>query len=468
MEQGEKNRHILTALAVVTYMITCSVVYGVTTPSYLLDDNVAPDSANLFKTPLSEIQNYHNLLEQEADEPSFFPKLDNVVNESSSQFISDSRLDLNVRTYYLDQTIVGPRPAAEAWAIGGGLDFKSGHWKDVLAIGAAAYTTQKVYAPSGAADTGLLGRDQNSFTVLGTSYVELKFDQVKTRLYRQIIDTPFINRHDNRMLPNTFEAYIVGSRDLRPISFIAGQVTGMKPKAQNHFMSIAERLGIQEDTNGITMAGVRLHPNENSRIGMINYYVWDAMNIIYSETDIGLGDSDPWSAGFSFQFMDQRSVGEALLGTFSSQQVGFNVSLGYESAILSAAFTRVFGDGIESPFGGYPGYTSIIIDDFNRAGQETYLVGFSFDFEDIGLDGLSFFTTYANSHTVGQVRPGVPEKSSEYDLTIDYRFPEESFLDNLWIRLRGAWLSGDNPSGRPTFEALNDYRIIINYTVPIL
>ncbi|WOO41960.1 OprD family outer membrane porin [Rubellicoccus peritrichatus] len=454
---------------VIVYAITSFITYGVTTPSYLFDDITAPETADSFITPLNDFQEHRSILYQEAMDPSFFPYLEDAVEEYSQPFISDTELSLNVRSYYLNQQrtrIINP--TSEAWAIGGELDYKSGYWKDFLAIGASVYTTQKAYAPDGRDGTLLLGRGQNGFSVLGTSYVEFKFDKVKARFYRQTIETPFVNRHDNRMIPNTFEAYVIGSRDLRPVSFIVGQITKMKTRNENHFITIAERLGITEDTNGITMAGARFHPNEDSRVGAINYYVWDAMNMVYSETAFAIDLPEPWTSSFNFQFMDQRSVGEALIGDFSGQEIGINFSLGYHSAILSLGFTRIYGDTIRSPFGGYPGYSSIIVDDFNRAGQETFILGFSYDFEDIGLDGLSFFTTYANSHTVGQIQPGVPEKSSEYDLTIDYRFPEDSILDNLWIRLRGAWVSGDNPAGAPTFQAINDYRIIINYTIPIL
>lgn len=450
-------------------LLVSVVMQAATTPSYLFDNMTAPDRANINDTPLGLSQQYHTIELEEALEPSIFPGVAQKM-EKQDPFFRDTLLDLNFRSYFLNADGGSPGdPEREAWAAGGSLIYKSGYWKDFLAIGAGGYTTQPVVAPGWGDGTRLLGPGQNGFSVLGLSYVELKVEEVRGRFYRQIIDTPYLNQHDNRMIPNTFEAYIVGSRDLRPVAFIAGQVTKVKPRDSNQFLTVAEGLGItQDDTNGITMGGFRAYPNDNINGGMINYYVWDIANLYYAEANAEIELDDPWSLSLGFQFTDQRSVGEELLGKSSAQQVGAVASLGYAGAVLSVSGSHLFtNNGVLSPYGSYPGFTSLIIEDFNRPRQTSFVIGLSYDFKEIGLDGLSAFTNYGQARASNTAITGAPPRTDELDLTVDYRF-KEGLLKNLWIRLRAAWVSFDDPAGGPVYNAINDYRVIVNYEIPLL
>ncbi len=81
---------------------------------------------------------------------------------------------------------------------------------------------------------------------------------------------------------------------------------------------------------------------------------------------------------------------------------------------------------IISPYGGYPGYISHIIENFNRAGEKAFLVGFSHDFDLENIDGLSFFTNYAIGYDAVNSGDGssLPNQR-EFDITVDYR-PENT------------------------------------------
>lgn len=438
---------------------------GTTTPSYLMDDETAPVNAVDGPTPINPLNDY---FEQVSDEPSIFPAVEGGL-ANAPQFFRDARIDLNIRSYYRDadsQSTLNRK--SEAWALGGNLDFKSGHFRDIFALGIAGYTTQKMYA-SNAPDSSLLGPGDSGITSLGMAYAELKVDEVKGRFYRQIIDTPFVNRHDNRMIPNTFEAYIVGSRDLRPVEFIIGQVTKMKPKDENQFISIAERLNLGGDTtNGISMAGIVSHFNEDIQGALINYYTWDAYNTVYSELNADIYDQDELTASVQFQFFDQRSVGEELIGAFSLQQFGGSTSIGYNGLVASTAATTVIGADAQTQFGSYAGYTSMIINDFNRKGETAFVIGLSYDFGKLGLYGLSAYTNMSWAWINDSQAITRETRSREFDINIDYRFPEGTIFENLWIRLRGAWLSPNDAPDGTQIPAVNDYRIIVNYDIPLL
>ena len=120
-------------------------------------------------------------------------------------FFRDQTLKLNLRTYYkyndkFDDSV------SEAWTVGGSLSYKTGYLFDHLAFGAAVYTSQPLYAPDDRDGTLLLKPGQKGYDVLGQLYGEIKvLPDNFLRFYRQEYDTPYMNKNDNRMTPNTFE-----------------------------------------------------------------------------------------------------------------------------------------------------------------------------------------------------------------------------------------------------------------------
>ena len=82
-----------------------------------------------------------------------------------------------------------------------------------LQIGATLYTSQKLYGPDDKDGTQLFMPGQEPFSVLGEAYAMLRLDDISAiRIGRQTFDLPWLARHDNRMVPNTFEAVAIGRR----------------------------------------------------------------------------------------------------------------------------------------------------------------------------------------------------------------------------------------------------------------
>jgi outer membrane porin, OprD family len=129
--------------------------------------------------------------------------------ETLPPFLRDTQLALNLRLYYFyrDNEVTPPRSDNEAFTIGGSLAYQSGWLANILRIGLEGFGSQKLYGPESRDGTLLLLPGQNSYAVLGRAYGELKYAEYTATLYRQYIDTPYVNQQDNRMTPNTFEAY---------------------------------------------------------------------------------------------------------------------------------------------------------------------------------------------------------------------------------------------------------------------
>ncbi len=393
--------------------------------------------------------------------PSFVPRVREKLEEAPP-FWRDTDLVVKPRSYYLTrQRDSGDN---EAWALGGSVEYQSGWWRERLRVAASLYTTQKLYGPQDKDGTLLLGPGQESFTVLGEAYLEAGLPWgVVARAGRTALDMPYLNRQDNRMVPNTFEAYGIGRIAKQGISFILAQVDDMKRRNSDKFESMSEAAGLADTDEPLTTAGVRV-ALDKFNLGMISHYAWNFMNTFYTEANLAHTVTENLALSGSAQYTDQRSVGDELDGTFDTHVVGTQVSTSYRYAILRFAYTSTDEEsGIRSPFGGYPGYISIIVKDFNRAGEDAWLVGLSYKFTALGMPGLSAFIDYAEGDTPDRGPAASPDQE-ELDITVDYRFQSQP-LKGLWLRGRAAFLDQDNSVDGA--DDIDDYRLIVNYEVPI-
>jgi hypothetical protein len=339
---------------------------------------------------------------------------------------------------------------------------------DLLAVGATLYTSQPLYAPDGRDSTKLLATGQEGYTVLGQAYGKVKlFDRNEIRLYRQSYDSPYMNKNDSRMTPNTFEGYSVhgafgGEKTGPGFQYGAGYIPKIKERNSDEFIYMSEAAGAKVERG--TVAGGGRFTYGTSSIGAIEYYTPDILNIFYAEAKHVWKVTEDLGFYFGTQFTHQQSVGDNLLtgNSFYTYQLGFLGEIGYRNGILSLAYTKD-GNGadLRNPWSSYPGFTSVMIRDFNRAGEQAFEVKASYDWKRF----LPGFTTYV-SYTVGngRVNPstgqGVPDEN-EIDADIQYRLIG-GIGGGLWLRLRYAHLWEEG--GR----TVDQVRVILNFPISFL
>ncbi len=126
--------------------------------------------------------------------------------------LKETTFEFNFRTFYFDRSDFNGSEK-QAWAIGGWLGLKTDYFFDHIAFGVTGYTSQPIYAPDDRDGTLLLGPHQEGYTVLGELYADIRiFEGLNITVGRKGYDTPFINRNDVRMTPNTFEAIVLQGR----------------------------------------------------------------------------------------------------------------------------------------------------------------------------------------------------------------------------------------------------------------
>jgi hypothetical protein len=391
-----------------------------------------------------------------------------LLHESRLVGLRDTTFDVQLRSFYLDRENFDTSES-QAWTLGGSAGFKTGYFGEVAAVGATVFTSQRLYGPHDKDGTQLLETGQKEYTVIGELYGQFRLtDQIVATAGLHEIDTPFINTHDSLMTPNTFQLYAVqgaaGSTDEMNLRFGAGYVEKIKPRNSDDFQSMSLAAGAPAGVDrGVYVAGANFK-DAGLSIGAIDYYSDDIINIFYSETKFSLPIVDRLSLRFGAQYTDQRSTGDDLLTgkPFSTDQYGLKVELALGPALLTTARTITAigtltdgksGTDIRSPWGGYPGYTAVQIENFYRAGEDATLLRAAYNFPRV--TGLSIYGLWAKGST-----PHVANQyaQTEYDLNLQW-VAGTRMLKGLTLLAR----YGHVAQGGPSDQHENELRLVLYY-----
>lgn len=375
----------------------------------------------------------------------------------------ETRFEVNSRTMSFDRTNFDGS-VNRAIATGGWIGARTGFLFDRLSLGATGFTSQRLEGEPDQDGTGMLEPVQAGYTVLGEAYGELLVsDDLTLTAGRKRFDTPFVNSNDSRMTPNTFELLVLqglselGS-DGATLKYGVGWFESIKERNSDEFVSMAIDAGAPVE-RGVLAAGA-LYQKGAFSIGAIDYHSADVINIGYGESKLELPFVLPIADNavprLAAQVVDQRSVGDDLLtgGEFAAQQFGFKSELPVGNALFTAAYTVAGGgSNLQSPWSGYPGYTSSQLEDFNRAGEGALLLRGAYEFTEI--DGLSAYALWVNG---GDPEGAAQYRRDEIDLNLQWE-PSEHWLKGFALRLRYGLVDQHGPVD----QRAHDLRVICNY-----
>ena len=389
--------------------------------------------------------------------------------------LQDTRFEFDLRTEFIDRNKFDGTES-EAWAIGGWVGLKTGYFLDHVAFGITGYTSQPLYAPINRGGTGLLQSGQQGYTVLGEAYADLQImEGLNIDVGRKGFDTPFINRDDTRMTPNTFEAIVLQGRteldksgtkpakegveqesDVAVLKYGVGYFDKIKARDSDEFVSMSVDAGAAVE-RGVYAAGALYEKGEFS-LGAIDYYSSDIINIGYAEAKMELPISSSCRPKLAAQFTTQHSVGsDRLQGqSFSGKQFGIKADLPVGRALFTAAYTYTFGGAdMQNPWSSYPGYTSVQVQDFFRAGENAFLLRAGYKFPWVkGLSAYALAVFGTNPDQTGQ------DRQDEYDFNLQW-VPPKGVLDGLSVRMRYAVV--DQHGG--DVNNLTEFRALCNYVI---
>ena len=409
---------------------------------------------------------------EDAPPPPLSPFFERMIpglkeeRETLPPFLRDADFTLHLRTYYFNRT--KPDDSVnEALAFGGWIGVKSGWLLDTFAMGATLYGSAPLYAPDDRDGTTLLKTGQKGYYVPGEAWGALRYKEYALLTgYRQLVDQTYINPQDSRMTPNTFQGVTLGGR-IDVVKYLVGYLWEIKPRNSDEFISMSEQAGAKGSNDCVGLAGVTVTPLKGLKFDLSNQYGVNTFNTIYGATDYLTPLGNGWKGRVRAQFTDQRAVGDALVDNaqkrfWSTQQGGMQAQLIHKDLTITTAFSiTAAGNTIQSPWGFFPGYLSMIDQDFDRANEKAWLIGVAYDFSSVITEGLSAYFKFGWG--VDAINPAMRKDApnqGEYDFNVDYRPPwiHPTPLRGLWIRARAAVL--DQQDAKVTGY---QFRIIINW-----
>jgi hypothetical protein len=367
---------------------------------------------------------------------------------------------LQFRTYYFDQESLTGVPSA-AWAIGGWAGLRSPWWGDVLQLGIVGYTSQKLYGPTDKDGTKLLAKGQEPVTVLGEAFAAVRILGQTATAYRQLINRPFINPQDNRMVPNTFEAYtLTGAAN--QVAYTGGYITKKKSRDSESFVWMSDVAGGTGKQEGVIYAGGTWDFARNGYLRMDEQYAVDVFNTFYVDGKYPIAIDDRTSLTLGAQYYPQSAVGDEQIGSFSTWGMGLQAAVAHGPFGVQLYYTQT-GKGFDTqnPFGDHASYLNLMQVAFNTAGEKAWAIGGNLDFTDLGVPGLTAAAIYAAGHDRIDAQTGaaIPDRS-ETDVRVDYAVGKGTFLEGLVATFRYSWLHQD---GSP--QTQTQLRAYLNYAV---
>ena len=367
---------------------------------------------------------------------------------------------VHLRTYYFgSESVTGTQ--SEAWALGGWAGLRSPWWGDLFQVGLVGYTSLKLYGPDDKDGTRLLAPGQEPITVLGEAFAAVRlFDQTLTG-YRQLINRPYINPQDSRMVPNTFEAYtLTGSA--RDVSYTGGYITKIKVRNSESFAPMSTAAGSTGDHKGVAYAGATWAFAKNGYVRLDEQYGVDVFNTFYVDGRYPIAIDDKTSLALGAQYTAQKSVGDARIGSFSTWGLGLQAALAHGPFGAQLYYTQTgTGFDTQNPFGDHASYLNLMQVAFNTAGEKAWAIGGNVNFASLGVPGLTAAAVYASSTDRINAGTGAAlADRAELDVRADYAFSKGTVLEGLVATLRSSWLRQDgSPQTAPQLRAYLNYAV---------
>lgn len=145
----------------------------------------------------------------------------------------------------------------------------------------------------------------------------------------------------------------------------------------------------------------------------------------------------------------------------SNWDLGIRTTVSHNDVVLRLGFGIAGPNGENRDvFGVSPLYLDLMQRTSSRPNKKAVGFSDSYDFEGIGIQGLSGIVTFAAGFD-GEL-DGDQSDAQELDVTIDYRL-KHGWLESFWLRVRGSWLNDESAESDGT-----EIPVVLRYDLPII
>ncbi|GAB7529973.1 OprD family porin [Pseudomonas sp. 3A(2025)] len=404
-----------------------------------------------------------------------------ALSAAHADFLKDGKASIDTRNFWFsnDYREDPGQNKVQEWAQGLTFKYLSGFTEGDIGFGldAALMVGIKLDSSPDRSGSGLLARDAQARSG-GPSYSRRAQDEYsklaltgKVRLYRDTVVqygalTPslgVLQPSSTRLFTQGFEGAQITSKAFDKLTLSAGRLDKVRQRDSTDYQDISIAYGsgqyVQTSRgNAFNFAAVdyQLSPQLN-----LSYHYGQLENV-YGQHYLGLKAKVPFGPG--------NVVGDVRL--FSSGDIGgaeaghidntvYSGIGGYSLAghTLQGGYQKIKGDGAFPFLDGTATYllTELMVTNFTKAEQRSWLLRYDYDFSAIGVPGLLFTLRYVKSDQAEVVRVAYEGKERELDTDLGYVVQSGTFKD-LGIRWRHGVMRNNY-----TRDSDQD-RLIVDYT----
>lgn len=338
-----------------------------------------------------------------------------------------------------------------------------------------------------------------SKALMGELYVSYKNEYFDAKLGRQMLNTP-LTKISTSLMPNFYEAYMLGTNVVSGLRLTAGQITKMSMGSraaadygligegtttggaavkfvqqggtveQARFLSMGKIAGVTGDTDGRTVLGATYTGIKNLKADFWVYHSDDIANDYYAELGYNIPVAEGMAVKLNAQYLMQKDTGNSLAGKKDFTMLGTKVELGSKVWGVYAALNKS-GDqddaasekGYFNAWGADPAYTSSIFSrNAYRDDVEAYKIGARYMIMK-GLTLTADYASYGKSDTTAAAGALVAtDDAYEIDVALNYKYGE-NWSFRVFNARRVSEYNGDTAAGI-TERRQNHYRAIASYT----
>lgn len=406
---------------------------------------------------------------------------------TKADFIDDRQVQLKLRNFYLDRQIDQPDPNKTqdfgSWSQGVTLDAKSGYAQvgpvqvgvDVLAQ----------YALRLSGDRGdndyimpydYINKEQARDNAKIGATLKAKISQTELRVGEILPATPVVHFDPSRQLLTTFQGAWLESKDLKNTKITLGYLDGINARYENQVQDFklwpnelnTEKNQVKSgDSDGMYVAGIDYQITPELQA---SYYYGDVTNI-YRQNYVGFAYNKKLDAHNKIathaRYFDNTESGDALYGDIDSQALSLKAAWTHGNHTVDAGWQQMFGEhGSHTPFmptlSGWvpqPYLVNWSVASFIRKDEKSWSLGYSYDFKDVGINGLTATLRHYDGHNIDN-KNGTRGKEDENNFILNYVVPEGK-LKGLGFQ----WMYIDvNYDNVPGFVDLEEHRVATTYT----
>ena len=373
--------------------------------------------------------------------------------------LKESRINGEFRCYFFQRDFASGPTDLEDFAVGGRLHLETGSLYGINA-GGSLYTAQGMGLNDDNKDVyNLLAKDNNgdhkSYAALGEAYLQGEFSKTMLTIGRHEMKTPWIDFYDIRMTPQSFEAIVINNKDIDELEIVAAHVTKMKPRTASTFMPMSEAAGATQK-KPVTLSGLIFTGLPGLKCQLWDYYAHEMWNDIYARTDYDVKINSYTSLFTNARYLIRKDVGDQIIGPLDTYMFGVGGGLRIHGAQLTLDYGKNGDQSILRPWG-HDLAISVQVHVADRADEEAWSTGFAYDFNEIGLKGLSGGVIYADFNTPDR---GINASPDRNEINFDLQYQFSGFLQGLILRVRYAIIDEDEALKGTDF---NDFRFYLSY-----